>query len=464
MINSIIGKIIKSWANSEGNVNSTKSLLTWITKLNETTYVNVNECSINENTFWFYDDYNGEILNRKRSFFSVKGMRLFVDGNFKKEQPIIIQPEIGYLGIICKEINGVLNFLMQAKIEPGNVNCVQISPTIQATKSNFTRVHGGKLPLYFDYFEHSSKYHVIYDQIQSEQAGRFYKKRNRNMIMLIDEDIEVYPSFKWMTLGQIKKLMEINNLVNMDTRTVLSGIPFVTERIPDNELNEIESLFKDKAIFESIFNGEQSKMLPEIYQKVNNYKMFRDITLVTIPLNQLVDWYIDEYGVTCKKQADFMVRYYDIEISGREVQHWGQPLFKAIGAATFGLISAVISKKRNFIVKIKPEIGSFDKVEIGPTIQWEATHYLYNDDPIENFFRKQLEHSTGLLIDVILSEEGGRFYHEQNRNIIIECSADQLPELPNGYIWIDFATLNYLSQVNNCLNIQLRNLLSLIKL
>ena len=50
-------------------------------------------------------------------------------------------------GIICKKINGKLNLLMQAKIEPGNVNCVQISPTIQATKSNFTQVHGGKLPL-----------------------------------------------------------------------------------------------------------------------------------------------------------------------------------------------------------------------------------------------------------------------------------------------------------------------------
>ena len=65
----VIKKFVKSWANKDGNVNTTEHLLSWIKKLNETTYVKINECSINDDTMWFYDDYNGEILNRKRSFF-----------------------------------------------------------------------------------------------------------------------------------------------------------------------------------------------------------------------------------------------------------------------------------------------------------------------------------------------------------------------------------------------------------
>ena len=44
-----------------------------------------------------------------------------------KKQPIINQPEIGFLGFITKEFNGILHFLVQAKVEPGNVNNVQIS-------------------------------------------------------------------------------------------------------------------------------------------------------------------------------------------------------------------------------------------------------------------------------------------------------------------------------------------------
>ncbi len=461
---SFIKGVIQSWANEEGTVNTTKDLLAWIKELNETTYVKINECSISDSTFWFYDDYRGEILNRKRSFFSIKGMRRFENDEFTGEQPIIVQPEIGYLGIICREINGVLNFLMQAKIEPGNVNCVQISPTIQATKSNFTRAHGGKLPTYFELFEHSERYEVIYDQIQSEQATRFYKKRNRNMIMIVDEEFEIYPNFRWMTLGQIKKLMEIDNLVNMDTRTVLSGIPLITQFVTEEEKMKLLKCFSDEPLFHSIFDAEPQKDIPWIYQRLNNYKMFRDVKLATVPLNQLVDWKVDEYGVTCKKQADFMVRYYDIEISGREVQHWSQPLFKAIGMATFGLLSRVVDGKREYLVKIKPEIGSFDKAEIGPSVQWEPSHYLYDDNEVEKLFRKKYEKKQGLMVNVILSEEGGRFFHEQNYNVIIEINNNELVSLPGDYIWVSYATLNYLVQVNNCLNIQLRNLLSLIKI
>lgn len=460
----LISDIIRSWKCIDGNVNTTDELMAWIKQLNETTYVNISECSIHENAFWFYDDYNGEVLNRKRSFFSIKGMRRFEDGKFICEQPIIIQPEIGYLGIICRKIDGVLNFLMQAKIEPGNVNCVQISPTIQATKSNFTRAHGGKLPTYFELFEHSDRYEVIYDQIQSEQAARFYKKRNRNMIMLVDDSFEIYPNYKWMTLGQLKKLMEIDNLVNMDTRTVISGLPLVTTTLNDNERERVQCFYDDKSLFKSMFDAKPARYIPSIFQRVNNYKMFKDVTIATVPLNQLIDWEVNEYGVTCKNRADFMVRYYDIEISGREVQHWMQPLFKAIGMATFGLISRVYEGTRQFLVRIKPEIGSFDKVEIGPTVQWEASHNPCEDNDIDHIFRKHITEKKGIINDVILSEEGGRFYHEQNRNLIIEIEADEIIGLPNEYLWTDYGTLNYLVQINNCLNIQLRNLLSIIKI
>lgn len=459
-----VQEIIKSWSNTEGTVNTTDDLFDWIKELNETTYVSINECSINDSTFWFYDDYMGELLNRKRSFFSIKGMRRFEDGEFLGEQPIIIQPEIGYLGIICRKIGGVLNFLMQAKIEPGNVNCVQISPTIQATKSNFTRAHGGKLPTYFELFEHSERYEVIYDQIQSEQATRFYKKRNRNMIMIVNEDFDIYPNFKWMTLGQIKKLMEVDNLVNMDTRTVLSGIPLVTQIVSQKETEKLIKYFSDEYLLHSIFDADGQQNIPLIYQRLNNYKMFHDVNIVTIPLNQLLDWDVDEYGITCKKQADFMVRYYDIEIPGREVQHWSQPLFKAIGMATFGLLSRVVDGNRQYLIRIKPEIGSFDKAEIGPSVQWEPTHSPFNDNEVDKLFRKKYKNKQGILISVVLSEEGGRFYHEQNNNVIIEIKPTELEKIPNDYIWTNYATLNYLVQINNCLNIQLRNLLSLIKI
>ena len=102
---------------------------------------------------WHIDD-DGCLRHDTGRFFSVQGIHVETDFGHVSgwDQPIIVQPEIGYLGILAKEFDGVLYFLMQAKIEPGNVNCVQISPTLQATKSNYTRVHNGKKPAYLDYF------------------------------------------------------------------------------------------------------------------------------------------------------------------------------------------------------------------------------------------------------------------------------------------------------------------------
>ncbi|WP_227163911.1 NDP-hexose 2,3-dehydratase family protein, partial [Thomasclavelia ramosa] len=85
------------------------------------------------------------------------------------------------------------------------------------------------------------------DQIQSEQSARFYRKRNRNMILLLDEneDVIVEKRFKWMTLSQIKELMNYRNLVNMDTRTVLSNLPLIKERQSIKEQAFLKSVTYD---------------------------------------------------------------------------------------------------------------------------------------------------------------------------------------------------------------------------
>ena len=76
---------------------------------------------------------------------------------------------------------------------------------------------------------------------------------------------------------------------------------------------------------------------------------------------------------------------------------------------------------------------------------------------------EQYKKKERTLYDVILSEEGGRFYQEQNRNVILELSPEEFRSPPPGYFWADYRLLNLLTQVNNCLNIQLRNLLSLLE-
>lgn len=462
VVGSCLEQMIESCNNRTGNVNSTEDILSWICELNKTTHVHIGEKSLEKNDFWFYDADAGEVRNRKHAFFSIKAIRKTLPDGAATEQPIIVQPEIGYLGIIVKEIDGELNFLMQAKIEPGNVNCVQISPTIQATKSNFLQVHGGKAPAYLEWFRNAKPEQIVFDQIESEQSSRFYKKRNRNIIIVINEEIDVLPNFMWMTLGQIKELMKIDNLVNMDTRTVLSGIPLMAYGLSDDERKRMISMFMHPDFGRSACEVSPLEDLPKLYNRINDCKMFNDGVTTVIPLSQLTGWTINARGISCDTRADFDVRFYDIEIAGREVQHWTQPLFRASGMATFALLTTVENGVRRYLVSFKSEIGSFDQMELGPSVQWEPTHTSEQDDGVDEVVRRHILTGQGIMHGVVLSEEGGRFYHEQNYNYVIDIDVDELPSTMVNHTWVSYSTLNYLVQINNCLNIQLRNLLSLI--
>ena len=455
----MLEQLLKSWQIQDSLMNPNHDILAWIRERNESLIVNIRANRLSESGFWFYDAQHGYITNRNHSFFTIWGLHEFHENKLFLEQPIILQDEIGYLGILCKEFDGVLHFLMQAKIEPGNVNKIQISPTIQATKSNFTQKHGGTKPPYLEYFLNADKHTILVDQIQSEQSSRFYKKRNRNIVLLVKEDVEVLTSHKWMTLGQLKELMKIDNLVNMDTRTVLSCLS-VSQW--DDERGKYRSCFRDQALYNSMFDDSDPALLPTIYNYINNYKMFHYEPPQLVPLYELKDWELTDDGIRCHHSYSFDVIYCDIEVEGREVRRWTQPLFRANGMALFGLFTTIKAGKRLFLVHAVAEPGCLDGMELGPTVQREAV-CSHAPDTVETFFLQQYEKRDGILYHVILSEEGGRFYQEQNKNVILEILPEQLPELPEGYFWADYRTLNLLTQVNNCLNIQLRNLLSLLE-
>lgn len=461
---SIVYELIKSWRADEGNVTTNAQILQWVAERNANLKVSIEKVDFSYDGFWYYDEESGHIRNRNDSFFHLAGLKQTREGATILEQPIILQNEIGYLGILCKKIGGVLNFLMQAKVEPGNVNVIQLSPTIQATRSNFTRKHGGKAPAYLEYFEHSAEHTIIVDQLQSEQSSRFLKKRNRNILLMVGEDVdvEVLPSHRWMTLGQIKAMMHRDNLVNMDTRTVLSCIPWQLSRLEEGELEAIRQMFGDQALFRSMFKDPDADVLHRMFNALNDEKMYSYDDVRLVPLKSLNDWQMTPREIYCPDGYDFKVVYCKIEIEGREVRYWDQPLVEALCMYVLGTFTCVENGVRLFLVRTLKEVGCFDTAEFGPVMQLEPDNAEGTLSPLEAQFMEMLRRGEGVLRDVILSEEGGRFYHEQNRNVLIEVEKDSIGPLPKGHFWVDLATLNSMIQFNNCVNIQLRNLTALV--
>jgi oxidase EvaA len=458
---------VKSAFAREGSFMTNEQVVKWIEEQNEKVHVKIDKIPFRDLKLW--NAGNTLIQHDTGKFFSIIGIR--VKTNWETvagcwEQPIINQPEVGFLGFITKEFDGVLHFLMQAKIEPGNINYVQLSPTLQATKSNYTKAHRGNAPLYLEYFQNATPQQVLLDQLQSEQGARFLRKRNRNIIIKIEEDIPVCDNFIWLTLGQIKVLMSKDNLVNMDTRTVISGIPFGSYEInqikgeasfyPKDELKRLfvmSALTKDKSLHSIDF----------IISFITNLKSVYELEVEKIPLKSISGWEYGEKEIRHESGKYFKLIAVNVEIGNREVINWTQPMIEPVQEGLCAFICKKIDGVLHFAVQAKLECGNFDIVELAPTVQSLTGNYKETVKIPLPFLDYVLNaKKENVIYDSLQSEEGGRFYREQNRNMII-IAGDNFPtELPDKFIWMTLNQLYTFLKYNNYLNIQARSLIAAI--
>lgn len=462
----------KSALTKKSSFLSTPEILSWIQQLNSEIKTNVKQIPLEKLHKWNIHKNNGFIQHESGNFFSLEGIEIQTNWGFVHhwEQPIINQPEIGLLGILTKKIDGVLHFLMQAKIEPGNLNVVQISPTLQATKSNYTQVHKGKTPDFLEYFLNSNKKtNILLDQLQSEQGARFLKKRNRNIIIEVDsnEKLDIPTNFQWMTLGQLKDLIKYDNIINMDTRTVISGISFGSYSSQTIEffstLNEQQGF--NKFLLNSILNNEfHLNDYDKIFSWITNLKTKYELNVTSKDLNKIKNWDFDGNTIEHKDKKYFSVIGVNVEIENREVTTWDQPMILPAQEGIVAFLTKKINGVYHFLVQAKLEAGNFDIIELAPTVQCLTGNYRngHNEYSVP-FIQEVIEaDSTQIWYSTFQSEEGGRFFQEQNKNMIIETKDDFPISAPENYCWMTLNQLLTFIKFNNYLNIASRSLIAAI--
>lgn len=459
---------LRSTLSDEGFFMSTDEVVHWLAEQNRKTHVQVSKIPLDQINGWSYR--NGGIRHQSGNFFSIEGIHVRTNWGKINEwyQPIINQPEVGYLGFIAKEFNGVLHFLVQAKIEPGNMNSVQLSPTLQATRSNFSQIHKGKKPLYLEYFQQAKKNQILVDQLQSEQGARFLKKRNRNIIIQLSQDIPIHDNFIWLTIGQIKTLMRYPNLVNMDTRTVISGISVGTFSGEANLLlSKFEKLSKNDLHF-SFLNSALKEdagvnTIDDIITFLTQLKSTIDLEVSNVDLLKVKSWIKEDYQIRHETNKYFKVIGVDVQIGNREVFAWSQPMIEPAQEGICAFVCKVINGIMHFAVQAKLECGNHDIIEFAPTVQCLTGDFRETSEGSLPFLDYVLGASKEQVIfDTYQSEEGGRFYKEQNRNMIVQAGEDLNENLPSNYIWMTLHQLQTFLKFNNYLNIQARSLIAAI--
>lgn len=176
-------------------------------------------------------DGGGNVRHRSKQFFGVEGVRI-ESANLREvaswDQPIFTQPEGGILAMVAREVpDRGIEFLIQAKAEPGNIGILQFAPSIQCTWSNIKRAHEGKRPPLVEVLTSKKGVRIVYRAEHNEEGGRFWRKSNANILVFLEDEniIETDLSFFcWGSLSQIKELALQDNVLSPFVKTIVAPL------------------------------------------------------------------------------------------------------------------------------------------------------------------------------------------------------------------------------------------------
>lgn len=406
---------------------------------------------------WRFTGDTGDLVHGSGRYFSVEGIHVQTDYGHVPEwwQPIIHQPDQAILGILAREVDGVLRFLMQAKMEPGNVNGVQFSPTVQATSSNYLRTHKGAASRYIEYFIEPGRAHVLVDVLQSEQGSWFRGKRNRNIVMEVDGEVPHHDDFIWLTLGEIFQLLRKPNMINMDARTVLSCLPLAFPVPPSDQPDFPAALRTSMA-------GESPALmsLAEGRSWLTGRKSGYTLTTHQIPLNAVPDWERDSDEIRHRDGRYFTLLGVDVHATNREVASWCQPLLAPRGLGLVAFVARRIDGVLHVLAHADLRPGYRDTVELGPTVQCTPDNFVDAPPGRRPLYLDLVVSGTGRVrYDVLQSEEGGRFFHAVTRHMVVEVDEDFPLAAPADYAWLTLAQLRSMVAASYQVNVEARSLL-----
>ncbi|QES48794.1 NDP-hexose 2,3-dehydratase [Streptomyces venezuelae] len=429
----------------------------WVTEARERIWTRAEQVPLEALADWDTDPAAGGIRHRSGRFFSVEGLGVRLPGHPVPhwQQPIINQPETGLLGLLTARVDGVPHALIQLKPEPGNWGGLQLSPTVQATRSNYTGVHRGAQVPYLEHFLAADPKRVTADLRLSEHGSWFLGKRNRNMIVEAGPEAgagEPAPGFRWLSFAELRRLLAVDDLVNMDTRSVLSCLPAVPA-VPAGTAVAVGPAEPGPALHGT----------GEILGWINRARSRSRTGLrERLPLDRLAGWRRADGRIGHDSGRFFEVIGVRVEAAGREVGGWDQPMIAPRHTGVLAFLLTRIDGVPHILVQLRAEAGALAGPELAPTVQCTPENYELLPAAARPAFLAEVLGAApeAVRFDTVLSDEGGRFHHSRSRHLIVELDpAAGRPEHPD-YRWVTPGQLRELLHLGPYVNMQARSLLA----
>lgn len=394
-------------------------------------------------------------------YFSVVGVRATM-GRHVILQPMIDQPEIGVLGfaVRCPEAP---QWLLQAKTEPGNVQGTQVGPTVQATESNYQRVHGGRATPLIECFvgRRPEGVRLWSDSLQSEQGDRFLGKYNRNALAEVSEADASPPGapWRWFAAAQVRQALWADYVVNTDARSVMVCSPW---RWLTDDGGEPFARWHHEADGwgQALWHSSQQAVLPDfiggMHAALEEGRRRWQVQRQLLPLRDLDGWRIDEDGIWPDgARSSHSIQAFEVQALDREVTHWAQPLVVGGRTARISLLCRRDAQGLRVLLRQAAEPGFRDGVQWGPSDVDDPAHHRL--PWVDGLLSRGVERAA-----VHQSDEGGRFMTSVARYAVVELDpAEVPPEDPDAH-WVTLAELQCLASTSGMLTNEARSVASLL--
>lgn len=390
---------------------------------------------------------DGALRHETGRFFSVRAVTMRsrqkdVDG---RQMVMIDQPEIGRLAFLVRPSGEGVDWLIQAKVEPGNVGPAQLAPTLQATRSNYERVHGGRPTAFLELFQGGRTF--LSDGAFSEQGSSFLWKFNRNTVLAVPSagvEIPDADHWRWCSSRTLRELLSCSYAVNTDARSVIASAPWAL-------LCEGRTLFRSPALMRSYRRHDSSGVIRQIVDRAATDTRLQ-IAWEFEPLEAHPGW---NSGAQCLAGSDGAGRLgsFAVSVKGREVGHWMQPFLLGGAHSEHVLLMRLADGVPEFFARVLSEPGFGARREYGPSL-----HSAYSAPAdLEAWVQDGRE-----LVEIEQSDEGGRFM--QTRALYRIVLVEDTPP-PRSYpwgTWLPLASLEQLARKPGMTSNELRTLCTLI--
>ena len=350
---------------------------------------------------------DGELRHTSNRFFQVCGRTVHSGAFTGFSQVMLRQEEVGLLGFLARPGPFGLEWLLQAKTEPGNVGGTQLAPTVQATLSNQEQVHGGAATTFLEFFAQGpDQAPAIGTATCSEQGTRFVGKLNDNQLRLLPaDDSTAPPGWLWADTPSIRAALGRDFTVNTDARSVLVCTADEFFRVAQESLQAGSATTWDRLTLESWSQPEGDAMDVAMQQLASPRPPEVHIAPVEGLANGCVEQWVGEV-----QGPSPQIRMYSVEATDREVPRWCQPLMVSRGLGRVALLATRMRGMLHVLLRTTWEPG-FGRAELAPSFQ--------SDTPNLPEITASLE-SGRVRLSSRQSDEGGRFMQSITLYQVIE--------------------------------------------